>query len=142
MITNDPLVNGVVHTDDVGRALARRLDAVELRPDLAQRLRAAREQAVDLRRTAWALSQYRQLAAAGAYGSSQDVDSQHIGLWAAMLLLVLMLGLGFLQDLQSDRVAGELAVVDHVLLTDDLPPQAYLDPGFRAFLKLSFPDEP
>ena len=33
--------------------------------------------------------------------------------------------------------ANEIAEVDAALLTDDLPPTAYTDPGFVHFLKLS-----
>jgi hypothetical protein len=36
---------------------------------------------------------------------------------------------------QTDRRASELAEVDAALLTDDLPPSAYADPGFVQFLK-------
>ena len=36
--------------------------------------------------------------------------------------------------------ANEVAEVDAALLTDDLPPQAYTDPGFLHFLKLQSAD--
>jgi hypothetical protein len=38
-------------------------------------------------------------------------------------------------NFQSDRRATELAEVDAALLTDELPPAAYADPGFLQFLK-------
>ena len=36
---------------------------------------------------------------------------------------------------QDEKRAHELAEVDAALLTDDLPPAAYADPGFLQFLK-------
>jgi hypothetical protein len=37
--------------------------------------------------------------------------------------------------------ANEVAEVDSALLTDDLPPTAYTDPGFVHFLKLSVTED-
>jgi hypothetical protein len=36
---------------------------------------------------------------------------------------------------QKEDRANELAEVDTALLTDDLPPSAYADPGFVQFLR-------
>ncbi|GAB4213961.1 MAG: hypothetical protein Fur007_09210 [Rhodoferax sp.] len=126
--------------DDWARAVAHRLDEVALRADLAQRLRAAREQAVDQRR--WILMRAADQRLATAHGTLQSTEPAHFGLITLLVLLAMMAGLWLLHDLQTDRKAHELADVDRILLTDDLPPTAYLDPGFRAFLKLSFPDQP
>jgi hypothetical protein len=48
---------------------------------------------------------------------------------------VLAAGLVLIHTVQTDRRASELAEVDVQLLTDDLPPQAYADPGFAQFLR-------
>jgi hypothetical protein len=37
--------------------------------------------------------------------------------------------------MQDDNRAEELAAIDSALLTDDLPPAAYTDPGFAQYLK-------
>jgi hypothetical protein len=50
-------------------------------------------------------------------------------------LLALVAGLIALQVLGSDSFTEELAEIDAALLTDDLPPDAYADPGFAQFLK-------
>jgi hypothetical protein len=42
-----------------------------------------------------------------------------------------------IHSLENDRRASEVAEVDAALLTDDLPPAAYADPGFIQFLKQS-----
>jgi len=44
--------------------------------------------------------------------------------------------LAFIQHITDDDRANELAEVDSALLTDDLPPSAYADPGFLQFLKM------
>jgi Protein of unknown function (DUF3619) len=52
-------------------------------------------------------------------------------------LICLAAGLVMLYDFHNDQSAKELAEVDSALLVDDLPPQAYADPGFAHFLKSS-----
>jgi len=39
-------------------------------------------------------------------------------------------------EFQNDLRARELADVDQALLLDDLPPDAYTDPGFLKFLSV------
>jgi len=50
-------------------------------------------------------------------------------------LLLLALGLAFLQLAQQHRRAAETVEVDMQLLTDELPIDAYLDKGFEAWLQ-------
>ena len=52
-----------------------------------------------------------------------------------MPLIALVVGLVAINMVQNDNRAQELAEVDAALLTDDLPPNAYADPGFIQFLK-------
>jgi hypothetical protein len=65
--------------------------------------------------------------------------SEHLNWWdrvaAAAPLLALVLGLVAINVVQSDTRANEIAEIDAALLTDDLPPAAYADPGFTQFLK-------
>jgi len=56
-------------------------------------------------------------------------------LGALLPLLALVAGLMFIQTFHDSRHATDLAEVDVALLTDDLPPQAYSDPGFLQYLK-------
>jgi hypothetical protein len=49
-------------------------------------------------------------------------------------LLVLVAGLLFLQEWQRLEQIDAAAQIDAELLADDLPPQAYIDPGFSEFL--------
>ena len=54
-----------------------------------------------------------------------------------MPLLALVFGLIAINIIQDDNRANELAEIDAELLTDDLPPAAFTDPGFTQFLKIS-----
>ena len=51
-------------------------------------------------------------------------------------LVCLAAGLMLLYEFHNDQSALELAEIDSALLIDDLPPQAYADPGFIDFLKI------
>jgi hypothetical protein len=52
-------------------------------------------------------------------------------------LVGLVAGLVAISVMQEDSRTNELAAIDSALLTDDLPPAAYTDPGFAQFLKTS-----
>jgi hypothetical protein len=62
-----------------------------------------------------------------------------LSLWnriaSVLPLLVLAAGLVLIHSNLSERRAFEVAEVDAALLTDDLPPAAYADPGFVHFMK-------
>jgi hypothetical protein len=66
---------------------------------------------------------------------------EHLTWWgrfaAVVPLMALVFGLIAINLIQDDNRANELAEIDSALLTDDLPPTAYADPGFSQFLKLS-----
>ena len=101
---------------------------------IAERLRAARERALERRRIA------REPSLAWLRGTAGNVMSGAGGtggfslrlLLAAVLLLS---GLVALYSGQLDQRAAEVEELDARLLTDDLPIDAYLDRGFEAWLK-------
>jgi hypothetical protein len=51
-------------------------------------------------------------------------------------IALLLVGLFTINLVLDEYRANEVAEVDAALLTDDLPPHAYTDPGFLQFLKL------
>jgi hypothetical protein len=55
---------------------------------------------------------------------------------------VLAVGLFVIDGVQSEQRAQELAEIDAAILTDDLPPSAYADPGFAHFVKLNMGPRP
>jgi len=133
--------------DKAGWQLAQRLlkSVDELPANTQQRLSAAREQAVDRRRQM--LAEQAQLAwrQSVAGPSGHGWFSQHAPAWhfltSVATVLVLALGLWTIDNLQNEQFVSETAEIDKLLLTDDLPTDAYLDPGFKHFLKLSFPSD-
>ena len=126
--------------DQFGRRMAARLDAgaAELPHDIAERLRAARTQAV-ARRKVSSLQVARSVSVAN--GQAALAGEEEFSLWqriaSALPLIVLAAGLVTIHIVQNERRASEVAEVDAALLTDDLPPAAYADPGFVQFLKSS-----
>ena len=54
---------------------------------------------------------------------------------ATLALCLLVFGMLGISEAQSDLRARELAQVDIALLTDELPPAAFADPGFLQFLQ-------
>jgi len=129
-------------TDRYGASLARRLApaADQLPYDISERLRAARMQAVAKRKVVTQPHPVRSLFASGGAAVLGGGD-EGLNLWSriasALPLLALAAGLVFIHTVQTERRAAELAEVDTALLTDDLPPAAYADPGFVHFLKKS-----
>ena len=122
------------------RITARLSDATDSLPhDISERLRAARVQAVGQRKMALKQAVTR-LAVSGSAGSV-TLGQEHLGWWgrlaAALPLVALVAGLIAINVIQDDNRANELAEIDAALLTDDLPPAAYADPGFSQFLKIS-----
>ena len=126
--------------DQFGRRVAVRLDdgLAELPRDISERLRAARTQAVAQRKQA-ALQPAGQVAVSGGGQATMGSGDERMTFWqraaAALPLIVLAAGLVTIDVVQNERRARELAEVDAALLTDDLPPAAYADPGFVQFLK-------
>ena len=112
--------------------------ASDLPHDISERLRAARAQAVAKRKIV-------KIQTAGStvnLGGSAAItwgSSDGLGWWgrigSVMPLIALVVGMLTINSIQSDNRTREIAEVDAALLTDDLPPAAFSDPGFLQFLK-------
>jgi hypothetical protein len=105
--------------------------------DLSERLRVAREQAVARARQARlaqpAAAQQMWLQSQGslALGTSPSGWQR---LASVLPLMLLVLGLVMIQHLHEQAEIHAAAEVDAALLADDLPPEAYGDPGFVVYL--------
>lgn len=127
--------------DRFGRRVAARLEAGahELPYDVSERLRAARTQALARRKRVAGLRTAATVSASGVLTAHE-----HVSLWSlaasVLPLLALVAGLVLIHSIQNERRANEVAEVDAALLTDDLPPSAYADPGFVQFLKQTAQD--
>ncbi|MET0312010.1 MAG: DUF3619 family protein [Burkholderiaceae bacterium] len=126
--------------DRFGLKVAARLEesSAELPYDISERLRAARAQALARRKAE------RTVAApvvASASGGSAVLGFGDEGIpWfqriaSVIPLVALVGGLIAISAVQGENRAREVAEIDTALLTDDLPPAAYADPGFAQFLK-------
>ncbi len=119
-------------------------DATDTLPhDLTERLRVSRQQAVAKRKLA-SLTHAATAPSVSRSGGSATLSmgsggNEPFSLWnmiaSALPLVALMVGLFVINNIQNDNRAREVAEVDAALLTDDLPPAAYADPGFVQFLK-------
>ena len=82
----------------------------------------------------------RHSLALNANGTLSGPPDEGLNLWrilaSALPLLALVSGLMFIQALQQDLAEADIASLDSALLLDELPPDAYTDPGFAQFLKL------
>lgn len=139
-MTNSPQHHASVQLDRYGLKLAARLnDGTDTLPhDITERLRVARMQAVAQRKVSLTQVRLAALAYGGAtatLGFGDEKPNFWSVLGAAVPMVALVAGLIVINVMQSDSRADELAEVDIVLLTDDLPPAAYADPGFLQFLK-------
>ena len=110
----------------------------ELPHDISERLRSARAQAVSKRKVATTETAGKVVHSAGSaaltWGSGEGLSWWgRIGL--VLPLIALVAGLLAINSFQSDNRTLELAEVDAALLTDDLPPAAFADPGFVQFLQ-------
>jgi len=127
--------------DRFGRQVAARLNAAaaELPYEITERLRAARTQALARRNRAAGLRTAAIVSGAG--GAATLTGDESMSLWhriaSVLPILALAAGLVLIHSIQNEQRANEVAEVDAALLTDDLPPAAYADPGFIQFLKQS-----
>ncbi len=114
------------------------LAASELPHDISERLRVARQQAVSQRKSA-VVRAAPAVAVGGGAAALHWGGEEGLGWWgragALVPLIALVAGLLFINAQQNDSRARELAEVDVALLTDELPPAAFADPGFIQFLK-------
>lgn len=121
------------------------INAESLPHDITERLRHAREQALS-RARASRTAQATKLATgtatqvvggqAGATGLLGGVGFAWLGKATSLLPLVaLVAGLMMIEELHDQAQIRAAAEVDAALLADDLPPDAYADPGFLEFLR-------
>jgi len=140
-MTNSLSTQSLSLEDRFGLRVAARLDVAtaELSHDVTERLRAARVRAVA------SAAQFRTqpvsaIAPSGG-GASLTFGGEGQSWWnrlaSVLPLVALVAGLFLIHTVQNERRASEVAEVDAALLTDDLPPSAYADPGFVQFLKSS-----
>ena len=111
--------------------------AQRVSPDIGERLRFARERALERARASGAADSARPV---GVSSSGSAVLGFARSRWwlplaSALPLVALLGGLVLIQEGQTRSQISTAAEVDAALLGDDLPITAYRDPGFAEFLK-------
>lgn len=126
----------------LGYRLASALSAQTLSHDVGERLRVAREQALararEVRRAAPAAATAR--ASVLSVSSSGEATLGGFVPWwqraaSVLPLIVLVSGLVAIDRFTMREQAISAADIDAQILSDDLPPAAYSDPGFAEFLR-------
>lgn len=144
-MTADPLRNDPLAAQALERRVAVRIagavaERAERVPhDVAERLRVAREQAVARARRALPAAQTAGAATVVGVARGAALLGAPVPWWqraaSVLPLLVLLIGLLAVEQVaEREQVLGA-ADVDTMLLTGDLPPAAYADPGFGEFLR-------
>jgi hypothetical protein len=113
----------------------------ELPHDVTERLKAAREMALEQARLA-----RRAEAASGQRNGSGSLATMVLGggsgsshwfkLASLLPIVALVAGFVMIDRLHVQAQIAAAAEIDAALLADDLPPTAYTDPGFVEFLKV------
>jgi len=122
--------------DQFGRASAAllRQGTQSIPQSMKDRLHVARMKALSVRKPEKIRIQKQVLA-----GSARNWTSGSNGVWDTVgwiaPLVVLVFGLIGIAQWQDDSRINDIAEVDAALLSDDVPPDAYADSGFMAFLK-------
>jgi len=126
-----------------GLRVAQALDEITARPasaEVTERLRFARERALAEAGRRRSLVHAAEAVAVGPGGllslRKPGGPASGWGWRVAMVapLLVLVAGMVGISDIQERARIQATAEVDSALLADDLPPDAYSDPGFVEFL--------
>ncbi|MDP3785571.1 MAG: DUF3619 family protein [Undibacterium sp.] len=78
---------------------------------------------------------------AGNHGTQHSQKSWLKKIWITLPLLVLMIGLYAIYEHEQEQQINDLAEIDAAVLVDELPPDAYLDSGFNAYLNKEKPEK-
>ncbi len=139
MSTTPPTIASPTHHEGLEARFALRVasrlnaSAGDLPHDISERLRFAREQALSrasAQRTAGST-----IAHTGGLAVLGGPPSVWLRLASLLPLLVLAAGLVLIQQHREQELIVVAAEIDAALLTDELPPTAYGDPGFAEFLR-------
>jgi hypothetical protein len=125
--------------DEIGQKIKAYLDAgtAGLKPGIAYRLQQARAKAVERLTTDEVTVAEPAFALAGRGGSRRARSRLQPWALGGVLLIALAAVFGW-QQWQAFRVVQETEELDSLLLSSDLPIDAYLDRGFQNWLKTSF----
>ena len=146
-----PILHNEIAVDHFARSITSRLSEGEalLPYEVTERLRASRERAVAERCRGPVAVRAQNVATTTqiqgntlTLGGAGDGHRPASGSWwraliSAIPVIALVSGLVIVNTQSDQSGLSEVTEVDTALLTDDLPPAAYADPGFIQYLKTS-----
>jgi hypothetical protein len=109
--------------------------AEQVSPDVAERLRFGREKALEIARRGRGEARELGVTASGAAIAGFSQSRWWLRFASVLPLVALVGGLVLIQNLENRAQISVAAEIDEALLGDDLPINAYRDPGFSEFLK-------
>ena len=140
-MNNTRQLSAVNAEDRFGKRVTARLSDTSdnLPHEISERLKAGRMMALSKRN----ILKFESATSALSLGSTAALQpgGEKFSWWsrlaATLPLIALVAGLMAIELIQDDFWADEVASVDAELLTDELPPSAYTDPGFAQYLRSS-----
>jgi hypothetical protein len=102
-----------------------------LDPSITERLRAARERALARQ---YVLASETRIVGAGGTALLHGHEEGHHPVRMLFAILALLLGFSLAYYWNGFSQADENEAIDSALLADELPPNAYLDRGFQAWI--------
>lgn len=117
----------------IAARLSQRADSLDA--DVAERLRFAREQALERAKAARTAQSQSVVAVSRGGAAVLGTGGWWVKLGSALPILALAVGLFLIQHLHTQAQIEAAAQIDVELLADDLPPEAYNDAGFVEFLR-------
>jgi Protein of unknown function (DUF3619) len=131
----DPLNESQVDQFGLASAAMLKQGAQNLPASIKDRLHAARMKALAVRKPEKVRVQKPVFAGFAGNWSPRSSNGVWDTLGWVAPLVVLVFGLIGIAQWQDESRINDIAEVDAALLTDDVPPDAYADSGFMAFLK-------
>ena len=107
-----------------------------------ERLASARQLALSRQKQATASAVFAMGGVlAGSHGTHSSQKSWMKKMWIALPMLALVIGLYMIYEHAQEQQINDLAEIDAAVLVDELPPDAYLDNGFNAYLNKEKPEK-
>lgn len=124
-----------MNEERIGYQIRQRLNAGlnDLPGQTLQKLEAARRNALAHQK----IGETRMVLGFSGKTHSLHSGHDHHALRRIIAITALLLGMAFAYYWDSQQSLDELEEIDSALLRDELPPEAYLDKGFAAWLKRS-----
>ena len=128
-----------------GKHVALLLDSQtqQLSGDVQERLKEARDLAISRAKPEFSPAFAQQLQTANQSFSGSRFNNPLWSLTSWLIpIAVVVFGLVAISEWQEEQRIKDIANVDIALLTDDVPPDAFVDNGFMAYLKLKTSTKP